>query len=346
MKHGFGIIGAGAIAEAHARAVDTIMEAELIGVFDRNPEKTVSFGLKYNCRPFESAEELCNDNRIDVVCICTPSGMHLEPALTAIKAGKTCVVEKPLEITPERCDRIIEAGIRNNVMVSGIFPMRFSRVNQELKKAIDEGRFGKLVMGDAFIKWYRSPEYYRDVKWRSSREASGGGAMMNQGIHSVDLLRWFMGKVDAVCAFTGVTGHSNIGVEDTAAATLRFANGAMGVIEASTAVSPGFYRRIEVLGTKGSVVIEEDKLVSWKFDDERETDHLIREKYSGINQSGGGVADPKAISDIGHLRQLLDILKALDNGHPPAIDAAEAKKAVELVTAIYASAGNKRIVYL
>jgi predicted dehydrogenase len=219
-------------------------------------------------------------------------------------------------------------------------------VNIELKKAIDEGRFGKLVMGDAYIKWYRSAEYYKDVKWRSNLVLSGGGAIMNQGIHSVDLLRWFMGKVEAVCAFTGLMGHEGLEVEDVAAATMKFANGAIGVIEASTAVSPGFYRRIEILGTRGSVVIEEEKILTWKFDDETDSDEKIREKFSGNNSSGGGVSDPKAISDIGHLRQLLDIIKAVDNGHPPLIDGIEARKAVELVLAIYASAKNKRIVYL
>jgi predicted dehydrogenase len=169
---------------------------------------------------------------------------------------------------------------------------------------------------------------------------------MNQGIHSVDLLLWFMGKAEAVCAFTGLLGHEDLEIEDVAAATLRFENGAMGVIEASTAVNPGFFRKMEILGTRGSVVIEEEKILTWKFDEERDSDRIIREKYSGNNQSGGGVSDPKAISDIGHLRQLLDILKAVDNGHPPAVDALEARKAVELVLAIYASARNKRIVYL
>jgi UDP-N-acetyl-2-amino-2-deoxyglucuronate dehydrogenase len=346
MKHGFGIIGAGAVAEVHARAIDTIMEAELIGIYDHNPDKTIAFSLKYNCQAFETVEELCNDGRIDMVCICTPSGLHLEPSLTAINAGKHCIIEKPLETNLERFDRIINAGILHNVMISGIFPMRFSKVNIELKKAIDEGRFGKLVMGDAYIKWYRSAEYYKDVKWRSNLVLSGGGAIMNQGIHSVDLLRWFMGKVEAVCAFTGLMGHEGLEVEDVAAATMKFANGAIGVIEASTAISPGFYRRIEILGTRGSVVIEEEKILTWKFDDETDSDEKIREKFSGNNSSGGGVSDPKAISDIGHLRQLLDIIKAVDNGHPPLIDGIEARKAVELVLAIYASAKNKRIVYL
>lgn len=346
MKHGFGIIGAGSIAEVHARAIDTLMDAELVGVFDHNPGKTLTFSAKYNCRDFESVEELCNDDQIDMVCICTPSGLHLEPALAAITAGKHCIVEKPLETSIERCDRIINAGIKHNVLVSGIFPMRFSKVNIELKKAINQGRFGKLVMGDAYVKWFRTPEYYKEVRWRSEMAASGGGAVMNQAIHSVDLLRWFMGKVSAVCAFSGLIGHEGIEVEDVASATLKFENGAVGVIEASTAVNPGFYRRIEVLGTKGSVVVEEEKLLTWKFDEETEDDERIREKYSGSNVTGGGVSDPKAISDIGHLRQLLDIIKAVDNGRAPAVDAPEAKKAVELVLAIYASAKNKRIIYL
>lgn len=345
MKHGFGIIGAGAIAEVHARAIDTIMDAGLIGVFDHNPDKTASFSSKYNCRSFGSAEELCNEKNINIVCICTPSGLHLEPALTAINAGKNCVIEKPLEVTLERCDRIINAGIQHNVIVSGIFPMRFSRVYSELKKAVDEGRFGKLVMGDVYVKWFRNPGYYTDVKWRSNLLESGGGAMMNQGIHSIDLLRWYMGNVEAVCAFTGLVGHDGLEVEDVAAATLKFANGAVGVIEASTAVNPGFFRRLEILGTKGSVIIEEEKILAWNFDEEVESDQKLRERFSG-NNSGGGVSDPKAINDIGHLRQLLDIIKSIENGNPPAIDAVEARNAVELVLAVYNSARNKRIVYL
>ena len=346
MKHGFGIIGAGAIAEVHARAVKTIMDVELVGIFDLNPLKTLIFSQQYNCKPFASADELCDDSKIDIVCICTPSGLHLEPALQVINAGKNCIIEKPLEITLERCDRIIDAGIKHRVMVAGIFPMRFSKVNIELKKAVEEGRFGKLIMGDAYIKWHRTPEYYKDVKWRSSMRLSGGGAVMSQGIHSVDLLQWFMGKVEAVSAFSGCLGHTNLEVEDSAVASLRFASGALGVIEASTAINPGFYRKIEILGTNGSVIVEEENIAIWKFDEERDTDQKVREKYSGGHKSGGGVSDPRAISDIGHLRQLLDFIKAIDNGHAPAIDAMEARKAVELVLAIYASARNNRIIYL
>ncbi len=346
MKHGFGIIGAGGIAEVHARVIETIMDVTLVGVSDLDPARANRFAEEFSCKVFGSPEELCNDSLIDIVCICTPSGAHLEPSIAAINAGKHCIIEKPLEISLSRCDKIIEAGIRNRVTVAGIFPMRYSKVNGELKAAVDQGRFGKLVMGDAYIKWHRNPEYYSDVRWRSLMELSGGGALMSQGIHSVDLLQWFMGRVDAVSAFSGLLGHKNIEVEDAVVASLQFASGALGVIEASTAVNPGFYRRIEILGTGGSVITEEENVLAWKFDQERDEDRKIREKYSGDHKSGGGVSDPKAISDAGHLRQILDIIRSIDNGHSPAVDGIEARKAVEIVLAVYESARRKKVVYL
>ncbi|MDP4224158.1 MAG: Gfo/Idh/MocA family oxidoreductase [Bacteroidota bacterium] len=346
MKHGFGIIGAGGIAEVHASAIDTIMDVSLVGVYDLDPVRAVTLARQYKCRAFGSIEELCNDSKIDIVCVCTPSGEHLEPSLAVINAGKNCIIEKPLEISLSRCDRIINAGIQNGVTVAGIFPIRYSRVNIDLKAAIDEGRFGNLVMGDAYIKWHRNPEYYSEVRWRSVMELSGGGALMSQGIHSVDLLQWFMGKLEAVSAFCGLLGHKNIEVEDSVVASLRFSNSALGVIEASTAINPGFYRRMEILGTRGSVITEEENVAVWKFDEEKDDDRKIREKYSGEHRSGGGVSDPKAISDVGHLRQILDIIKSIDNGHLPAIDSIEARKAVEIVLAIYESARKNKVVYL
>jgi predicted dehydrogenase len=346
MKHGFGIIGAGGIADVHARAVQAITGTAPAGIYDIDPASSLSFGKRYSCRVFDSAYNLCRDPDIDIVCICTPSGHHLEPALRAISEGKHCIIEKPLEITLERCDRIIEAGIKNNVIISGIFPMRFSDVNKELRKAIDAGRFGKFVLGDVYVKWFRTQAYYNEVKWRGSIIDGGGGAVMNQGIHSVDLLQWFMGKVDSVCAFTSAPGHVDIEVEDTAVAALKFSNGALGVIEASTAVNPGFFRKIEILGTKGSVVLEEEVIKTWQFTEELNDDQMIRDRFSGTHTSGGGVSDPKAISDEGHIRQFLDITEAIDFKRKPAIDAVEARKAVELVLAVYESAAKNRIIHL
>ena len=346
MKHTFGIFGAGAIAEVHARAISSIEGSVLRGVYDRHPDRTLSFSNKFNCKPYSSPEELVSDKNIDIVCVCTPSGDHLNPSILSMRAGKHCIIEKPLEVTLNRCDMIIEESMKNNVVVSGIFPMRFTDISNDISKCTTSGRFGKFILGDVYVKWYRKPEYYTDVKWRGSAIKCGGGALMNQAIHSIDLLQWYMGKVESVSAFSGLLSHQNIEVEDTAVAILRFSNGALGVIEASTAVNPGFYRRIEILGSKGSIVAEEEKILTWKFDNETEEDNQIRMKYSGDNASGGGVSDPKAISDTGHIRQFMDIVRAIDSGTPPAIDAAEARKAVEIVLAIYRSANENKIVYL
>jgi len=346
MDHGFGIIGTGDIAAVHARAIGSILNAHLAGVTDLVRDKALAFGKEFSCDVFDSVSALVNSPEIEIVCICTPSGTHLEPALEVINAGKHCIIEKPLEVTMRRCDAIINAARKKNVVVTGIFPMRFLDINMELRKAVDAGRFGKMVLGDVYVKWFRSQSYYEDVKWRGDLKISGGGAVMNQAIHSVDLLRWLLGDVLEVSAFSATIGHEGLDVEDTAIANLRFANGALGVIEASTAVYPGSYKRMDILGTGGSAVIEEEKIIKWEFIDETEQDREIRIHFSGENIKGGGVSDPKAISDIGHVRQISDMVEAIETGRPPLIDAEEAAKAVEIIEAIYESALTGKTVSL
>ena len=346
MKYGFGIIGTGVIAEVHARSIRSIGNAILIGAYDIDPVKTENFSKQFDCRVFYSLDDLLGSPDISVVCICTPSGAHLEPALAAISSGKHCVIEKPLEITLKRCDQIIHAARKKQIIVTGIYPSRFQEHSLELKKAINAGRFGKIVMGDVSIKWFRSQEYYDSAAWRGTWNLDGGGVLMNQGIHSVDLLQWCLGQVESVSAFAGMLGHQNIEVEDTAAAILKFTGGALGVIEGSTAVFPGFFKKIEILGTRGSAILEENNFQVWKFRDESDTDQEIRRKYSGQPSSGGGVSDPKAISDIGHFRQLQDMVDALEEERSPLVDAQEARKAVEIILAIYKSARTRRIVTL
>lgn len=346
MDHGFGIIGTGDIAAVHARAIASVVNAHLAGVTDIAGDKALAFGKQFSCKVFDSVSALVNSPEIEIVCICTPSGTHLEPALEVIKAGRHCIVEKPLEVTRQRCEAIISAAKNKDVHVAGIFPMRFLDINREVRKAVDAGRFGKLVLGDVYVKWFRSQSYYEQVKWRGDLKISGGGALMNQAIHSVDLLRWMMGDVAEVNAFSTTLGHSGLDVEDTAIANLRFKNGALGVIEASTAVFPGSYKRMEILGTRGSVVIEEEKIVKWEFTDKTEHDREIRLLFSGENIEGGGVSDPKAINDTGHIRQISDMIEAIETGRPPAIDAEEATKAVEIIEAIYESARKGKTVSL
>jgi UDP-N-acetyl-2-amino-2-deoxyglucuronate dehydrogenase len=344
MKHGFGIIGTGAIADFHAKSIVQIKDAELFAVYDTNHKKSKAFGEKFNCASCDDQDVLLKDKRIDIICICTPSGVHLEPALRAISYGKHCIIEKPLEVTLERCDMIIDAARTKGVLIGGIFPARFLPVNQEIRKAIDDKRFGKFVLGDAYVKWFRSQEYFDSVKWHGTLKLDWGGALMNQAIHSVDLLQWYMGPVESVQALTTCLGHSNIEVEDTAVAILKFANGALGVIEGTTAVFPGSFKRIEILGTEGSVVMEEDRLRTWKFLKETNYDDYVRKLHTGLPDSGGGVSNPMAINITGHRCQIEDMIISLDKGNRPAVDGHEARKSVEIVLNIYKSAETGALV--
>jgi predicted dehydrogenase len=215
-----------------------------------------------------------------------------------------------------------------------------------LKKAIDGGRFGKLTMGDAYVKWFRTQEYYDGGAWRGTWALDGGGALMNQAVHSVDLLLWFMGPAVEVSAYTATLAHERIEVEDVMVATVRFKNGALGVIEASTATWPGELKRIEISGNAGSATVREEDLAVWKFAKETEKDEAIRQTMSSRTQTGGGAADPKAIGHHGHMLQFTDVLNAIKKGKQPLIDGPEGRKAIELILAIYKSAETGKPVKL
>lgn len=337
-KYGFGIIGTGVIAHFHAKAIAAISNAQLIGVYNINKTKADQFASVHHCKAYDTLEAMMAIPDIDVVCICTPSGLHLEPALKAIEFKKHCLIEKPLEITLDRCDQIIRAAARAEVKVGVIFPSRFSEVNQLLKKAIDQNRFGNIVFGDAYVKWSRSPEYYKSAAWRGTWQYDGGGAVMNQGIHSVDLLQWFIGPVQSVQAITANIRHKSIEVEDTLVAVAKFANGGVGTIECSTAVFPGSTKRIEILGTSGSVIVEEDNIVKWQFENPSAEDETIRNKFAATEISGSGASNPTGISFIGHQKQIEDMIHAIETDKKPFIDGEEGRKSVEIVVALYESA--------
>jgi UDP-N-acetyl-2-amino-2-deoxyglucuronate dehydrogenase len=259
---GFGIIGCGMIANFHARAVNDIRGAKVVACFDAMPASADRFAAAQNCRAYHSLKEMLADPAVDVVTIGTPSGAHMEPAVAAARAGKHVIVEKPLEITLKRCDTIIRECEKSKVKLSAIFPSRFHQSSVELKRAVDQGRFGRLTLGESYVKWFRTQAYYDSGAWRGTWELDGGGALMNQAIHSVDILTWLMGPVVEITAQTGLLAHERIAVEDTAVATLKFANGALGVIEASTAAYPGYLKRIEIHGSEGSAAMEEEDVRS------------------------------------------------------------------------------------
>ena len=253
----FGIVGTGMIAEFHARAIGEIPGASVAACLDTVPERARTFAEKHGCRAYGDLKSFLSDPEMEVVNVCSPSGAHLDSAVPAAESGRHLIVEKPLEITVERCLRIVEACSRSGVVLSGIFPSRFFEAARAVKEAVDQGRFGRLSMGSAYVKWWREQAYYSGSGWKGTKAMDGGGALMNQSIHAVDLLLWYMGPVRRVSAFTGVAGHTGLEIEDNASAALEFENGALGAIQGSTAVWPGFLKRVEVLGTSGSAILEE-----------------------------------------------------------------------------------------
>ncbi len=343
---GFGIIGCGMIADFHAKAIADCRNARLVACYDRIPKAADRLAASTGCTAYHDLKAMLGDPAVDVVTVGTPSGAHMEPAVAAARAGKHVIVEKPLEITLKRCDKIIEACDKAGVVCSTIFPSRFHDSSQTLKKAIDQGRFGQLTMGDAYVKWFRTQKYYDSGAWRGTWELDGGGALMNQAIHSVDLLAWLMGPVAEIRAATAMLAHQRIEVEDTAVAALRFESGALGVIEATTAAFPGYLKRIEIHGSAGSAMMEEEDLVKWDFAKTRAADAAIHKAMSEQKSGGGGAADPKAIGHHGHARQFADVLKAIQKGTQPLIDGREGRRSVEIILAIYRAAETGRSVSL
>lgn len=346
MPIGFGIVGCGMISNFHAKAIEAIRGAKLVGCFDMFPAAADKFAAANGCQGYHDLKEMLANPKIDIVTICTPSGAHRDPAVAAAKAGKHVVVEKPLEITLRRCDAIINACAKAGVKLGTIMPSRFSDCNIELKKAIEKGRFGQLTLGDTYVKWWRSQEYYDSGGWRGTWALDGGGAYMNQAIHNVDLLYWFMGDVEEVAAVTDTLAHKRIEVEDVGVAALRFKSGAVGTIEATTSAWPGLLKKTEIHGSTGSVIVEQDDVLLWEFAKKTAKDAAIRKKFAKRAGNSGGASDPSAISFVGHQKQLQDFIKAVKSGRDPAVDGHEGRKSVELILAIYKSSWTGKHVKL
>jgi UDP-N-acetyl-2-amino-2-deoxyglucuronate dehydrogenase len=346
MAIGFGIVGCGMISRFHARAIADVRGAQLVGCWNMPVNRAQEFAQEHNIRAYETLEEMLADDAIDAVTICTPSGAHMEPGVAAANAGKHVIVEKPLDITLSRCDKLIEACDCNNVKLATFFPSRFHEASSLLKKAIDGGRFGRITMGDAYVKWFRTQAYYDSGEWRGTWKLDGGGALMNQAIHTVDLLAWLMGPVVEIQAQTATLAHERIEVEDVAVATLRFESGALGVIEATTAAYPGYLKRVEIHGSAGSAVLEEEDIKAWDFAKPLASDKAIVERMASRQSGGGGASDPAAIGHHGHAKQFKDFVQAIQKDKTPLVDGREGRKAVEIILAIYKSAETGKSISL
>src|SRR5438067_12032364 len=260
---GYALVGTGAIAGKQAEALSQVPRARLVAVYNHTPEKARVLGRRWDVPWTTNYDELLARPDVDVISICTPSGARVELAEAAAHAGKHVICEKPLEVTLERADRIIRACDEAGVELGVIFPSRFMPASQAARAAVDAGRLGRLTLLNARVPWHRTDAYYASGSWRGTWALDGGGALMNQSIHWIDLLVWLGGDVASVCAYTARLAHPQIEVEDVGVAIVRFENGALGPIEGTTAAYPGLPTAIALHGDRGTIILEERRIAVW-----------------------------------------------------------------------------------
>jgi predicted dehydrogenase len=333
--YGFGILGSGSIANFHARAIKNVDRARLVGVW--GGIRAADFAKQYGIRYYNSLEGMLADGEIDVVNICTPSGLHFEEARAVLERGKNTIVEKPVCTTLPDALKLEEIVKRSGRLLSVCFQKRFADVNMKIRKLTEGDAFGRFIFANAFVKWYRKKEYYTESSWHGTWKLDGGGALMNQAIHHVDLLAWMVGEVEEVNAYAATRVH-RMEAEDTFSANLKFKNGAFGVIQGATSTYPGVDGRLEIHGEKGTVIVEEDRVVFWDF-----IDKSITKPEKPKVVIGTGATDPTAsLSVEGHRAAVSDFVAALDGEKKPLVDMAEGIRSIRLIDAIYRSAKERR----
>lgn len=329
----FGIVGCGVISDWHAKAVTNAEEAELTACCDIIPERAEKLAGAYGVgKTYIDYNELLADPNVDAVCVCTPSGLHGDVTIAAARAGKHVLSEKPIEITLPKIDQMVRECRKAKVKLGVIFQRRTSPLWHKVKQVVSKGKLGKLVLGDAYLKYYRSQDYYDSGDWRGTWALDGGGALMNQGVHMIDIQRWIMGPAESLYALADHLVRK-IEVEDTACAVIKWKNGAFGVLQGTTSVNPGMSHRLEFHGEKGSIIIEGENILRWNVPgvpnpaEEKEKDEV-----------GDTSADPKAMAAGGHLAQVADLCRAIKEDRDPMVTGKEARKAVEMILGIYESA--------
>ena len=335
----FALIGAGMISELHAKVISEMDDAELVAVCSHDLDRAKGLTDQYGGDPTTDFEGLIARDNVDAVSVCTASGEHALYGIPAAQAGKHVIVEKPIDISLEKADALISACAENSVKLGVIFQLRFLDVSQDVKQALEDGILGPLVMADCYMKFYRPQDYYDNSRWKGTVALDGGGALINQGVHGLDLLLYLAGDMASVKAYTGILAHEDIEVEDTCVAAVRYKNGALGVIQATTSVHPDFQQRIELHGTEGTIIIEgtEDLWIEhWETfkDGKRETESKII-----------GVSGAHAVLEEGgegHQRQLEDFVAAIRDDKEPLVNGPEGRRSLSVARAVYESAQSNR----
>ena len=326
---GFALIGCGVAAGFHARAIAGSPDLTLRGVFDTYQPGAQRFSQAQNTTCYASLEELLADPLVDAVCICTPSGLHAPQAIAALDAGKHVLIEKPLAITEEDGLRVVQAAERQQRIVDVVAQLRCYSAVQQLRDAITQGRLGTITLVQLDMVYYRSEEYYQSSPWRGTWAMDGGGALMNQGIHGIDLLLYLLGPVKQVFSHTRTMARP-IETEDTAVSALEFENGAICTVAATTSVYPGSPRRLRVCGTKGTVVLTEDSITEWSVEGEDPADYLSNSDYTTFNK-------PEAVPEEAHVAVIRDFANAIRTGGTPISGVQDGYNAVALIQAMYQS---------
>jgi len=334
---GFAIIGLGTVADYHRRAIAANAErgARLVAIGHHDPARFKVLSAKFGV-PCLGLDDLLSRSDVDIVCICTPSGLHAEQTVAAARAGKHVICEKPLALNLKDSDAMIEACDRAGVRLGVVLQRRTEPLFVRVREAIQAGDLGDLTLASVTIPYRRSETYYQEAGWRGTWALDGGGVLMNQGIHLIDLLIWYMGDPVEVRAHAG-TLHHGIEAEDTLTATLRFEGGALATVTATTTAAPGFPHRIEVYGTGGGIQIEGEKALRWESVDSSRA--VVEPSEVGVASDAGAWRGARGIASTGHINLFRDFIEALNNGLPSMTDGAQGRRSLAAVLAIYEAAG-------
>lgn len=337
-KLGFGIIGTGAIASFHAKSIQELENCELKAVCSSTAARAIEASEKFGVKAYSNIDDLLARDDIDVISVCTESSNHMEPIIAAAMAGKHVITEKPLEVSLERADRIISVCRSQGVKLGVIFQSRFNPSYIQLKKAVREGVLGKLILGNAYIKWYRQEAYYNSSNWKGTLKGDGGAALINQGIHTIDLLLDTMQDVESVFGQTRTMVHDIEG-EDLGVAILNFKSGAVGTVEGSTSLYPGYMERLEIFGENGSIILEGGQIIHWNIKGQEGMGNIAQIKSSGAS-------DPLSVDYRLHMTQIKDMVEAIQEDREPLVNGEIARKPLELILAIYQSSKEKKLIQL
>lgn len=338
--YGFGVVGCGVISNTHLDAIGALPNASIVAVCDKVEQAARAKAEQYGCEYYTDLARMLEDDRIDVCNIVVPSGLHATLGMQCAEAGKHVICTKPIDITLERIDALIGACDANGVKCAATHQLRGYSVYKRVKSAAESGKLGKLLYGNAIVPWFRSDEYYSDG-WHGTKALDGGGALMNQSIHFIDLLIWIMGEVRMLGGFADALAHDTIEVEDCAIAALKFDSGALGMIQGTTCTYKGHPGVLEIHGTKGNCAVVGDQIKLWEV----EGDEI---EYNPTAGDVGGSSDPKkgmlGEAVQAHTEQIADVLAAIEEGRDPRLSGREARRAVEVILSIYHSSDTGRMI--